>query len=157
VYSIHSGQFLTPLWTGPDPTGTAFTGSRTPAQVTIRPDELRDPNLPFDERKVSRWFDPAAFGAPRAGAFGSSAKGVIKGPGSNIFNVGVSKYFAITERVRLRWELTGTNAFNHPNWANPQVNITSLGQVGVITATGGVSNLDQSAARNLRMGLRVEW
>src|SRR5262249_52903927 len=28
VYSIYSGQFLTPLWTGPDPTGTSFTPNR---------------------------------------------------------------------------------------------------------------------------------
>jgi hypothetical protein len=157
VYSVHSGQFLTPTWTGPDPTGTAFTGSRTPAQVTIRPDELRNPNLPFEERTVSRWFDPSAFGAPRPGSFGTSAKGVIIGPGSNIFNLGLSKYFTVTERVKLRWELSATNSFNHPNWANPQTSITSLGQVGVITGTGGVSNLDQSSARNLRMGVRVEW
>ena len=29
VYSFFSGEFLTPQWTGPDPTGTAFTSSRT--------------------------------------------------------------------------------------------------------------------------------
>jgi hypothetical protein len=125
--------------------------------VTIRPDELRNPNLPFEERTVSRWFDPSAFGAPRPGSFGTSAKGVIIGPGSNIINLGLSKYFTVTERVKLRWELSATNSFNHPNWANPQTSITSLGQVGVITGTGGVSNLDQSSARNLRMGVRVEW
>ena len=45
VFSYYSGQFLTPQWTGPDPTGTAFTNSRTPAQVTIRPNHLRDANL----------------------------------------------------------------------------------------------------------------
>ncbi len=157
VYSIYSGQFLTPLWTGTDPTGTAFTSSRTPAQVTIRPDALRSANLPFDQRKVSRWFDLAAFGAPAAGSYGSSAKGVIKGPGSNIFNAGAAKNFRLTERLNVRLELTATNLFNHPNWANPGVNITSLASAGVITATGGVASLDQSGARNMRSGLRVEW
>lgn len=157
VYSIYSGQFLTPLWTGPDPTGTAFTGSRTPAQVTIRPDHLRNANLAFDQRAVNRWFDSSAFGAPRSGNYGSSAKGVIIGPGSNIFNAGIAKNFPIRERVNLRLELTSTNSFNHPNWANPGVNITSLGQVGVISAVGGVASLDQSGPRNLRSGLRLEW
>ena len=33
VYQRHSGQFLTPMWTGPDPTGTAFTTSGTPAST----------------------------------------------------------------------------------------------------------------------------
>ena len=52
VYQYYSGQFLTPLWTGPDPTGTAFTSSGTPASVTIRPNQLHDPNLPSDERST---------------------------------------------------------------------------------------------------------
>jgi hypothetical protein len=55
IYTYHSGHFLTPLWTGPDPTGTAFTSSTTPANVTIRPNILRDPNLPYDQRTAGRW------------------------------------------------------------------------------------------------------
>ncbi|MBL8220161.1 MAG: hypothetical protein JNL62_13080, partial [Bryobacterales bacterium] len=157
VYSLYSGQFLTPQWTGPDPAGTAFTGSRTPAQVTIRPNHLRDANLPLDDRTVARWFDVAAFGAPTPGSFGTSAKGVIKGPGSNIFNTGVMKNIRVSEKFNVRLELTATNTFNHPNWANPNTNITALAQVGVISATGGVASLDQSGARNLRSGLRLEW
>lgn len=58
---LTSGQFLTPTWTGPDPTGTVFTTSRTPPNVTIRPNQLRDPNLPSDQRSIDRWFDPTAF------------------------------------------------------------------------------------------------
>jgi hypothetical protein len=60
----------------------------------------------------------------------------------------------------LRWELTGVNIFNHPNWSNPAtaaLNITTVGQVGVISADGGVSSLDPSGARALRMGLRLEF
>jgi len=157
VYSIYSGQFLTPQWTGPDPVGAAFTASRTPAQVTIRPDHLRDANLPSGQRTVSRWFDAAAFRAPQAGQFGTSAKGVIKGPGSNIFNAGLMKTIPLTEQFRLRLELTSTNTFNHPNYGNPNTNITALGQVGVISAVGGVASLDQSGPRLLRSGIRLEW
>jgi len=73
ILSYHSGQFLTPMWTGPDPTGTAFTTSRTPANVTIRPDQLRDGNLPSSERTTSRWFDVSAFTAPALGRYGTAA------------------------------------------------------------------------------------
>jgi hypothetical protein len=157
VYSLYSGQFLTPTWTGPDPTGTRFTASRTTPTVTIRPNELHDPNLPPDQRTVQRWFDPTAFGAPAVGSFGSSAKGVIKGPGSNILDAGIAKVFAFRERARLRWELTATNVLNHPNWANPALEITAASQIGVISAVGGPAVLDASGPRSLRMGLRVEW
>ena len=152
-----TGYYLTPSWTGPDPTGTRFSSSRTPAQVTIRPDILRDPNFAPSERTTARWFDPSAFAAPAAGRFGTSAKGVLVGPGSSVLHAGIYKSFQLFENVKLRWEWTATNALNHPNWSNPETNITSLGSVAVIRGTGGVTRYDASGPRNLRMGLRLEW
>lgn len=160
IYSYYSGQFLTPLWTGPDPTGTAYTTSRTAPLVTIRPDHLRDANLPKDQRKVTGWFDASAFAAPQPGQFGTSAKGVIKGPWVNVWHMGLIKNFELAERVVFRWELTATNIFNHPNWSNPVTNITQLGQVGVISGVGGVNGAstgDQPGPRAFRMGFRLEW
>jgi hypothetical protein len=157
IYSGYTGQFLTPQWTGPDPTGTAFTSSRTPAQVTIRPDHLRDANLPSSQRSTNRWFDPTAFTRPTPGFYGTSAKGVIKSPGSSTWSFGVAKHFSLAERARLRWELTATNAFNHPNYAIPNTTITSLANVGVISGVSNVSVLDPSGPRAFRMGLTVEW
>jgi hypothetical protein len=160
IYSYYSGQFLTPLWTGPDPTGTFFTSSATPPNVTIRADQLRDGNLPGDERTVNRWFDTSAFARPPVGRFGTAAKGLIKGPHVNIWHIGFFKSFNLRETVRLRWELTSTNIFNHPNWSNPATNISTAASVGVISGIGGVngqSTGDQPFARNFRMGMRLEW
>ena len=97
VYSFYSGQFLTPAWSGPDPTGTAYTTGTTPATVTIRPNYLHDTNLPVDQRTVSRWFDVSAFAAPTPGSFGSAAKGVIKGPGLNQWDAGIAKNIVFLE------------------------------------------------------------
>jgi hypothetical protein len=160
IYSYYSGQFLTPLWAGPDPTGTAFTASASRPIVTIRPDHLRDANLPDSERTVNRWFDVNAFGAPPIGRFGNAAKGVIKGPHVNIWHVGLFKSFSVHDKLKIRWELTGTNFFNHPNYNNPGTTITSPGAVGVITGVGlvnGASTGDQPGARTFRMGLRLDW
>jgi hypothetical protein len=157
VYQHHSGQFLTPLWTGPDPTGTAFTSSGTPAQVTIRPNQVGNPNLPGSERTPERWFDPTAFTAPTAGSFGTSAKGVIHGPGAHVWDVGLAKHFDLTGPLRMRWEITGTNILNTPNWSNPGTNISSAAQVGVISGVGEVSDLDPSGPRAFRMGIRIDW
>ncbi|MGH9659449.1 MAG: hypothetical protein ACRD96_12955, partial [Bryobacteraceae bacterium] len=157
IFSQYSGQFLTPAWSLPDPVGTAFTNSRTPAQVSIRPNHLRDANLAASERTTNRWFDPAAFSAPLPGTYGTSSKGVIKGPGSAVFNIGVSKTFFIRETARVRAEITSTNFFNHPNWANPGVTITSAAQAGVISGVGGIAGLDPTGPRSFRAGLRLEW
>ncbi|MGH9718809.1 MAG: carboxypeptidase regulatory-like domain-containing protein [Bryobacteraceae bacterium] len=161
VFSYHSGQFLTPQWSGPDPAGTAFTASRTPANVTRRPDHLRDANLPPGQRTVNRWFDAAAFDAPDPGRFGTSAKGVIKGPNVKVWHFGIVKNFVFSDRgPRFRWDLTGTNILNHPNWSNPQVNISQAANVAVISGVGGVNGAstgDLPGPRALRMGLRLEW
>jgi hypothetical protein len=155
VYTAQTGQFLTALYTGPDTTGTIFTTNSTPAQVTRRPDQVRDPNLPADARSVGRWFDPGAFAIPGPGRFGSASKGNIKGPGINCLNLGVYKQILLTERVKLNTELTAINAFNHPNWSNPAVNISQVANVGVVSGVGGV--FDSTGARALRFGIRLAW
>jgi hypothetical protein len=99
----------------------------------------------------------SAFAPPGAGRYGTAAKGVIKGPGSQIVNVGLSKSFGLGERARLRWEITATNFFNTPNYTNPNTNISSIAQVGVITNAGGSLDLDASGPRAFRTGLRLEW
>ncbi len=161
VYAYYSGQFLTPLWNGPDPTGTAYTTSRTAPVVTIRPDHLHDANLPADRRSISHWFDATAFAAPASGRFGTSAKGVIKGPWVNVWHMGIFKTITFAERrPELRWELTATNVFNHPNYSNPATNISQVANVGVITGVGGVNGWatgDAPGARVFRMGVRLEW
>ena len=160
VYSYHSGQFITPMWTGPDPTGTAFTSNRTPAQVTIRPDQLRDPNLPSSQRTTTRWFDTTAFSAPPSGRFGTASRGAIKGPTSNVFHAGLAKYFNFGERLKLRLDMTATNLFNHPNYSPLEgggLNLSQTAQFGVLNGVGGTSDLDQSGARSFRAGIRIEW
>lgn len=143
TYSYYSGQFLTPLWTGPDPTGTFFTTSRTPAVIAapgIRTDHLRDANLPADRRTVNRWFDTSAFAAPTSGQFGTAAKGTILGPDVNVWHFGVIKTLVFSDRApRIRWELTATNLLNHPNWNNPAVNIAQAASAGIITGVGAVN------------------
>jgi len=157
IYSFTSGDFLTPAWTGPDPTGTAYTTSTTPATVTIRPNYLYDGNLPSDQRSTNEWFNIAAFAPPTPGSFGTAAKGVIKGPGVSVLDTGISKYFSIWERVRLRWEVTATNVCNHPNWSDPDMNISDVGTRGVISSAAGTHSLDVPAVRAFRMSLRLEW
>jgi len=155
IYVLSSGMFLTPSWSGPDPTGTAFTNSSTPAYVTIRPDQIGNPNL--SNPTLGRWFDPGAFAAPAKGRFGSSARGVIVSPGVSVMHAGLFKTFIIRERARLRWEFTATNALNHPNWGYPGTNITSTAQAGVITSTNGNASYDAPNARQGSMSLRLEW
>ena len=161
IFSTFSGQFLTPTWDGQDTTGIAYTNSGR-ATVTRRPDILQNPNLPDGQQSVNHWFDTSAFAPPQLGQFGTSAKGVIIGPGVNNWDAGIHKNFAFRNEgaLRLRVELTATNVFNHPNWSNPKTDISSPETLGVIFGVGGVNGRsmgDQPGPRTLRTGVRVEW
>jgi hypothetical protein len=156
AYEYNSGNFLTPYWSGPDPTGTVYSTSSTSAWAyDIRPDQLGDPNLPAGQRTLDRWFDPSAFGAPGVGRYGTSAKGVIKGPNLILFNAGVQKHFTYKEGgPRMILELSFKNLLNHPNWANPSTNISEAGSVARITRAQSDNDYSERAGR---LGLRIEW
>ncbi|MDQ6704963.1 MAG: hypothetical protein M3Z85_03235, partial [Acidobacteriota bacterium] len=164
IYTYHAGRFLTPLWTGPDPTGTAYTTNSAPATVTIRPNIISNPNLPSDQRSVNQWFNPAAFAPPTPGQFGTSGPGVIIGPSFNVWDAGIFKRFTIGEKVSIRFEVTAVNALNHPNYSDPALNISQAANVAVISGVGSSSNvsgasspLDPSGARAFRTGIRLEF
>jgi hypothetical protein len=156
---LQTGLYLTPTITLPDPTGTRFTSSATRPSVTLRPDQLRDAAL--SDPTIAQWFDPTAFGTPGLGQFGSTARGAIEGPGLNVWHVGLHKMLRFSNRAHapaLRLEITSTNFFNHPNWANPNVNVTSTNvSAARITATGGPTSWQQAGARAFRLGVRAEW
>jgi hypothetical protein len=69
----------------------------------------------------------------------------------------LSKYFNLTERVRLRLEGTATNLPNHPNYTDPDTTITNVGSAGVLTGVGGEPAYEGTGPRNIRVGLRLEW
>ena len=158
---FQSGQWLTPSVSIPDPTGTVYTTGRNRPLVSIRPDQLRDARL--QNPTIDRWFDPAAFAAPPTGRFGNGARGVVLGPGGNIWHGGLFKYVTFADNPRLpklRVEMTGTNCFNHPNWSNPVTNLSNAVTVGSIRSAGGASSsqfADTAGARSMQVGLRLEW
>jgi hypothetical protein len=157
---MQSGSYLTPTISVPDPTGTRFTTAATRPTITIRPDQLRDPNL--EDPTIAAWYDVSAFGAPAIGRFGTAGRGAIEGPGLNVWHFGIHKRFRLADRAgapTFRIELTTTNVFNEPQWANPNLNVTANNvTAGRITAIGGgAGSIQQAGMRTMRLGLRVEW
>lgn len=146
IVVFHSGQFLTPSFSGADPSNTRTVGGR--------PDRIGDPKL--SDASIYRWFDAGAFAVPPNGRFGNSARGVIVGPGVANFDFGLFKYFAIRENARLQLRMTATNFFNHPNFGNPVTNISS-GNVGRITSLRGGDGALGAGARTIRLGVRFDF
>jgi hypothetical protein len=149
VYIAQTGQYLTPSFSGSDPSNSNRFGGR--------PDRIGDGNLPASQRTVKRWFDASAFDEPpaNAGRFGNSGRGIIVGPGHQQLNLGLFKYFDIGEQGRLRFQATAVNAWNHPLWNNPALNISSAGSVGRITSS--LNRNDVQGTREIMLGLRFEF
>jgi hypothetical protein len=65
--------------------------------------------------------------------------------------------FKLIEKANLQFRMTATNFFNHPNFANPGVNISSSA-VGAITGLQG-GRLDTLGAgpRVIQIGARIDF
>jgi hypothetical protein len=148
IVLLQTGQRFTPTFTGVDPSNTQTIGGR--------PDRIANGNLPQSERALARWFDPAAFVAPpaNAGRFGNSGIGILEGPGTANVNLGLFKNIQIGERKRIELSLSATNAMNHPNFRNPNANISAPTAVGRITSQQGQ---DESGPRTVILGTRFEF
>jgi hypothetical protein len=123
---FETGQFFTPTFSGADPSNTNTTSGRA--------DRIANGNLPPGERRLDRWFDPAAFTRPQPGRFGNSGANVLEGPGLNLINLTLGKTFPITERLRFTFMAVAQNIANHPNFTNPASNINAS-DVGVVSGT----------------------
>ena len=86
---------------------------------SLRPDLLRNPELPSNERTVARWFDTAAFAAPAQFTFGNSPRSVLRGAPLLTTDLTTERSFRLNERYR--FELRGEfyNLLNRANFNVP--------------------------------------
>jgi hypothetical protein len=56
-----------------------------------------------------------------ATAFGNSAPGIVNGPDQNNWDLALIKTTSIAERYKVQFRAEFFNAFNHPQFANPDI------------------------------------
>ena len=152
-----SGSFLTPSFSGTDPSGTGvLVRGVTTAQ---RPDCTGASYTPAN-RSRSNYFSPAAFSTPanNIGRFGNCPVGTLIGPGTVTFAGTLGKNFPIYERVNLRFEAQYANLFNHVNLANPNTNIRSSNFGTISNVQDANTSYGPSAGpRNAQLSLRLTF
>jgi hypothetical protein len=131
-------------------TGIDITGSPTDSYRTV---VTGNPILSKDKRTVSRFFDTSVFKLPAVGTPGNAAKTVIRGPGTNNWDLAVMKNFNIRERARLQFRAEMYNAFNHTqyNAVDTTARFDPLGNQ-VNTQFGQLTNA--AAPRTMQLALR---
>jgi hypothetical protein len=96
------------------------------------------------------FFNPAAFSQAPAYTFGSAPRyfSNLRAPGFVDEDLGIQKWFNITEKFRLQFTAQLFNAFNHANFDSPDVN---LGDAG--TTMGESSNTQ--GPRQVQLSLKL--
>jgi len=82
------------------------------------------------------YLNPAAFGLPAVGTFGTVGKNSFRGPGSFSWDMGLFKNIPLTERFTLQFRAEFFNIFNHVNFNNPTTSVSNSG-FGTINGAGG--------------------
>jgi hypothetical protein len=143
VTMFQTGPYLTPI------TSPAFDSANLNLVYT---GALLRPDCPG---QVNGYSNINAFNpVPAPGRIGNCGVGILEGPGTIAAAAGLSKTFALRERVRLRFEATFTNLPNHPNFAAPSVDVSAPATFGKITS---VQSAENSGNRTGQLAIRLDF
>ena len=108
-------------------------------------------HLTPDNRTPDNWFNTSAFAAPPPFTIGNAPRYIsnLRTDWARNVDFGLMKYFRITERVRTQLCCDFFNLFNTPQFG-------SLGNF-FSSGTFGRANGTINAARNVRLGLKVDF
>jgi hypothetical protein len=113
ITSFISGFPFTPGFSTVD--GQDITGSSDGPRVVV----TGDPNLPKSERTFFRNFRTEAFARPPLRSFGNAGPGLLRGPGTNNWDITINKrvpLFSEQRYIQFRTELF--NTWNHTQFSN---------------------------------------
>lgn len=144
-----TGPYLTPITSSSYDPGNLNLVYRGAFQ---RPDCIGNGNLA--NPTPADYFNLNAFNAIPSGPVGNCAVGSLVGPGTVAIAGGVSKTFAIGEKVHMKLESTFTNLPNHLNYAPPAVDVSSPATFGKTTS---VQTAENAGNRTGQVALRIEF
>ena len=162
VMLFQSGPFLS-VTTPSDPSGTGynlynFNGGRADTVPGVSP---------YAGQSIAQYINPNAFADPCAncvtlangvttaiGRFGDSSSGSIVGPGTQAVSLSLIKRFTIKERIRAEVGMQVANAFNHANYAPPNVLEVGVAGFGQLTA---MQSAEGAGPRQLQLTGRITF
>jgi hypothetical protein len=120
VLLYQSGPFMTVVAPGADPMGTNFAN----LEGAGRADIITGVPLYPENQGINGWINKAAFAIPKnnIGRAGNSPVGSVVGPGTQAVSLSLFKSVNVTEGVRFQIGAAASNAFNHANYAIPNLN-----------------------------------
>jgi hypothetical protein len=101
------------------------------------------------EDKLNQYFTTTNFSQPAQYTFGNMSRthGYLRGPGLRNLDVSAFKQFALVERLRAEFRAEAFNAFNTPQFSNPDT--------GVTDGTFGVISSQANSPRQIQVALKI--
>ena len=123
-FAAESGSPFTPRVVG------ATTSVANGTSGSLRADYLGVP-IGLDDETLLRFFNTGAFALPAIGAFGTSPRNVIIGPGGYVANAQFSRDMRIGGTRSIGLTISANNLFNTTRWQSIDTNVNSstFGQV----------------------------
>jgi len=102
---------------------------------TQRPNILRNPTLPSDQRNTGRWFDTTAFAVAPQFTLGTASRNPVRGPGYHTADIALIKRTTFRETRNIEFRTEIFNLTNTPPLANPN-GVVGNAAFGTITSAG---------------------
>jgi hypothetical protein len=149
ITSFLSGSPFTPGFSTSDTVD--LTGSNEGSRITV----LGDPRLSKSERNFYRNFKTEVFARTPARDFGNAGIGLLRGPGTNNWDLTISKRVPISgERRYVQFRTEFYNAFNHTQFSGIDTGARFNPQGQQINANFGVYNGARDP-RRIQLSLRL--
>jgi hypothetical protein len=117
------------------------------------PNRTASGKLDSSSRTIERWFDASAFVSPGQYIFGNSGRNILYGPGTRQVDLSLFKHFPISEGRRVEFRAEAFNAFNTPQFNNPNSSIGFAGVARITTA--GNPTVYQRTSRQVQLALKL--
>jgi len=116
IVVAQSGLPLTVSGAYTDPAGLGLLDFNSDAGA--RPNEIGSPNVGSGLHTLTEWFNTSAFAAaPNNSTLpGNAARGAVRGPGMQRWDMGLFKKFKLYESLNLQFRAEAFNVFNHTNY-----------------------------------------
>ncbi len=112
------------------------------------------PVVPLNQTP-DNWINPAAFSSPLARTFGNLGRNALSGPGLWQADLALAKGVSLTEGLGLQLRAEMFNVFNRAQYGQPNANLSTPGNFGVITTTVNEGATGGATPRQIQLGLRI--
>ena len=113
--------------------------------------------IPIGGQTPNNWINLGAFTTPANGTFGDLGRNALSGPRLWQVDAALAKTTSLTERFAIQFRAEAFNIFNRAQYGQPNANISTPANFGVITTTVNQGATGSGTPREIQFALRLSF